>query len=81
MAHPAGGHIDALRVRTFADNEYRIAARHYVLAGGGIEIPRLLLASNRVLAAGIGNQHNNVGHYFQEHIRIFDRYRLPAGDQ
>jgi len=39
----------------------RIDARAYVLAAGGIENARLLLASN------VGNQHDQVGRYFMEH--------------
>jgi choline dehydrogenase-like flavoprotein len=78
QVHPSGGHIEAVRVNTLGGNEYRLAARYHVLAGGGIEIPRLMLASNGVVEAGIGNQHDNVGRYFQEHPRVFDRYRLPA---
>ncbi|WP_265569644.1 FAD-dependent oxidoreductase [Sphingomicrobium nitratireducens] len=39
----------------------RIAARHVVLAAGGIENARLLLACN------LGNRHDQVGRYFMEH--------------
>jgi choline dehydrogenase-like flavoprotein len=66
-------------VKTFAGNSYRVNARLFVLAGGGIEIPRLLLASNDVMKAGIGNAYDNVGRYFQEHPRIIDCYELPEG--
>ena len=38
------------------------------MATGGIEIPRLLLASNDVNPAGVGNAHGNVGRYYQCHI-------------
>ncbi|MEX1294898.1 MAG: GMC oxidoreductase, partial [Candidatus Limnocylindrales bacterium] len=77
VPHPDGRHIEAVEVSTFDGNEYRIGARHFVLAGGGIEVPRLMLASNRVVSVGIGNEHDNVGRYFQEHVRVKDRYRLP----
>ena len=79
QAHPAGRHIEGAHVTTVAGNHFQIIARHYVLAGGGIENPRLLLASNDVLATGIGNAHDNVGRYFQEHPRMTDRYRVPVG--
>ncbi|MCW3837116.1 GMC oxidoreductase [Sphingomonas canadensis] len=45
----------------------RIQARRYVLAAGGLEVPRLLLASNHVRQAGIGNAHDLVGRYFSTH--------------
>ena len=42
-------------------------ARAYVLACGGLENPRLLLASNRQVNAGLGNQRDWVGRCFMEH--------------
>ena len=39
----------------------------FVLAAGGIENPRLLLASNAVIPDGLGNQGGAVGRYFMEH--------------
>jgi choline dehydrogenase-like flavoprotein len=44
-----------------------IRARAFVLCGGGIENPRLLLASNSVMPTGIGNAHDLVGRFFQDH--------------
>jgi choline dehydrogenase-like flavoprotein len=44
-----------------------VKARRYVLACGGIENPRLLLASNQVEKAGIGNGRDLVGRFFMEH--------------
>lgn len=77
--YPDGKRVEGLHVRCLGGNSYRIVARHYVLAGGGVEIPRLLLASNDVAIPGIGNQHDNVGRYFQEHPRARDRYKIPTG--
>jgi choline dehydrogenase-like flavoprotein len=73
----AGGHIDGLKVRCFGGNQYRVVARTYVVAGGGIENARLLMTSNAVQKEGIGNQHDLVGRYFQEHPRAFGRYLVP----
>ncbi|MEM6587116.1 MAG: GMC family oxidoreductase [Pseudomonadota bacterium] len=44
-----------------------IRARRFVLACGGNENARLLLASNGQIEAGIGNQNDQVGRYFMEH--------------
>ena len=42
-------------------------ARAYVLAAGGLENPRILLASDSVVPAGVGNGHDLVGRFFMEH--------------
>ena len=39
-------------------------ARHFVLAAGGLENPRLLLASTSRFPHGVGNQNDLVGRYF-----------------
>ncbi|HEY0647219.1 GMC family oxidoreductase [Phenylobacterium sp.] len=44
-----------------------VRARAVMLAAGGLENPRLLLASNEVARHGIGNDHDQVGRYFMEH--------------
>ena len=48
---------------------HRISANYFVLACGGLENPRLLLASRRKSAAGIGNEHDLVGRYYMQHPR------------
>jgi len=77
--HADGGHVAGVSLRCIGGNRYRIVAKQYVLAGGGIEIPRLLLASNDVATAGVGNLHDHVGRYFQEHLRAIDRYEIAKG--
>jgi choline dehydrogenase-like flavoprotein len=51
---PGGRQTLGLRVKHRSGREYRISARHYVLAAGGIEIARLLLASSQTEFAGAG---------------------------
>lgn len=77
--HRDGAHIDGIDVGCLSGNSYRVEAKTYVLAGGGIENARMLLVSNDVAANGIGNDHDLVGRYFQEHPRMEDRYLLPVG--
>ncbi len=66
-AAPDARSVSAVLVGTFAGNRFQVAARHYVLAAGGIENARLLLLSNDVAPRGLGNDHDVVGRYFMEH--------------
>lgn len=59
--------IDHVDVRSLQGVRARVTARHYVLACGGIENARLLLAGDDVEKRGIGNAHDQVGRYFMEH--------------
>jgi choline dehydrogenase-like flavoprotein len=66
----AGTEVTGLRVTTLGGPSFRVRARRYILATGAIENPRLLLLSNRVQPAGVGNTHDLVGRYFMEHPHI-----------
>ena len=46
---------------------FTVKPRLVVLAAGAMENARLLLASNDVIAAGIGNQNDLVGRFFADH--------------
>jgi len=59
--------VERLDIRTPSGRSIDIRARHYLLAAGGIENPRILLASNSVAANGIGNAYDLVGRFFMEH--------------
>jgi choline dehydrogenase-like flavoprotein len=50
---------------------FAVRARAVVLACGGLEVPRLLLASNRTVPQGLGNLHDVVGRYFMEHPHLY----------
>jgi choline dehydrogenase-like flavoprotein len=56
-----------VRVATLNGNVFFVSARVFILAAGGIENARLLLASNRTQAAGLGNRYDLVGRFFMEH--------------
>ncbi|HUG47765.1 MAG TPA: GMC family oxidoreductase [Candidatus Limnocylindria bacterium] len=59
-----------VRVGTLEGARFSVAARAFVLATGGIENARLLLASNGQNPAGVGNDHDLVGRFFGEHPRF-----------
>ena len=62
-----GRSISRVDLRDVYGRRATVAAGHVVLALGGIENARLLLASNDVAANGIGNDRDQVGRYFMEH--------------
>lgn len=62
-----GEGIEHVEVRSLSGQTARIKARHYVLACGAIENVRLMLASDDVVAGGIGNGCDQLGRYFMEH--------------
>lgn len=63
-----GAAIDHVAVATLAGNHFIVAARYVILATGGLEVPRLLLASRDVHPEGIGNAHDLVGRYYMRHL-------------
>ena len=64
---PSAQTVRALDVRCLQGPSFGVVAKRYVLATGGLENPRLLLASNDVEPRGVGNRHDLVGRYFMEH--------------
>ena len=64
--------IARARVACLDGNAFTVKARTFVLATGGIENARLLLAS------GLGNQHDLVGRYFMDHPHVVAGAFLPS---
>ncbi len=62
--------LQELRVRTLDGKKHRARARNYVMACGAIQNARLLLVSNQQASGGIGNDNDQVGRHFMEHIEI-----------
>ena len=69
LAEPHGP-VAGFEVVDRAGQRARVQARAYVLALGGIENARMLLASDRDAPGGIGNRHDLVGRYFTEHTAL-----------
>jgi choline dehydrogenase-like flavoprotein len=66
----AGTTVTGVAVALLSGGRFTVAARQVVLAAGGLENPRLLLASTSRFPQGVGNQHDVVGRYFLEHPRF-----------
>jgi choline dehydrogenase-like flavoprotein len=62
--------VTGFRIMALDGRSTRVRAKAYVLALGGIENPRLLMVSNRVIPSGLGNQNDLVGRFFMEHLDI-----------
>jgi choline dehydrogenase-like flavoprotein len=71
--------IDEVTVRVEAGKAFRLKARAYVLAAGGIENARLLLLSRKTHTAGLGNTHDLVGRFFMERLSIRSGVIVPTG--
>lgn len=77
--------VEHLAIRTLEGHRHTVKARYFVVATGGLENARMLLLSNDVMPAGLGNQNDLVGRFFMEHphvsgfgdIVVGDRARVP----
>jgi choline dehydrogenase-like flavoprotein len=65
-----GNRVSAALISNYAGKRFRFEADHFVLAAGTIETSRLLLASRSILPAGLGNEHDQVGRYFFDHLSV-----------
>jgi choline dehydrogenase-like flavoprotein len=71
--------VEACIARTLGGKAIRFIAKRFVVACGGLETARLLLASRSVAPNGIGNDHDTVGRYYMDHPRaVYGRVRLST---
>ena len=59
--------IEKIEVQNYKKGLFDVTAKRFVLAAGGIEIPRLLLNFNKQLSKGIGNENDLLGRFFSDH--------------
>lgn len=74
-----GGAISLVRARTRSDADLTVRARLVVLACGGLDNPRLLLANRDRWPAGLGNANDLVGRFFMERLTARGAVFLPSG--
>ena len=72
----SGRTVTRVEVATTASARFTVRAGAFVLATGGIENARLLLASDGVVRGGIGNAQDLVGRTFMEHLYLDDAARI-----
>ncbi len=63
--------VASFRCRTLNGGAFSVEAGRYVLALGGIENARVLLASRGQQREGVANGHDVVGRYFMEHPHYY----------
>ena len=71
LVEPGVDRLDRVECAAFDGPRFSVTAGRFVLATGGIENPRLLLASNAQRPEGVGNQADLVGRYFMEHPHFY----------
>jgi choline dehydrogenase-like flavoprotein len=62
--------IEEVTVKNHAGKTHRVKAKYFVLACCSIQNARLLLAANSQAPNGLGNDNDNVGRYFMEHLEL-----------
>ena len=65
-----GNAVKELTVKNHAGKTHKVKARLYILACCSIQNARILLASNKQIPSGLGNQNDLVGRFFMEHLEI-----------
>jgi choline dehydrogenase-like flavoprotein len=73
----SGKRITKVRFGNLDGKSFSVSAKVFVLAGGGFQNARLLLASNQQQPAGLGNYHDVVGRYYHDHPQILGSYFKP----
>ena len=72
-------HAHSVVFRSLDRRTFTLHARYFVLSAGGLEVPRLLLASNGQIPRGIGNGRDLVGRFFMDHPKDMRGQLLPGG--
>lgn len=70
--------IDHVLATAGNPHRFKVDAKIFVVAAGGIEGPRLLLLSRSRSPRGVGNAADLVGRYFMEHPRVGRGFVAPA---
>lgn len=72
--------VTELKLKSLDGKTMIVRPKVAVLACGGIENARLLLASNKIMTSGIGNMNDLVGRFFMEHPNALIAYGVPLTD-
>lgn len=70
--------VTSVRLEDRDGRRCEVRADRFVLATGGMEAPRLLLASDHQVPGGIGNAHDLVGRFFMDHPKYMKAVLRPG---
>jgi len=62
--------VKELTVKNYTGKTHTVRAKVFILACCSIQNARILLASNKQMPLGLGNQNDVVGRFFMEHLEI-----------
>jgi choline dehydrogenase-like flavoprotein len=78
ILHPDLRTVRHIEAASRGGGKFRVRARNFVLAAGGLEVPRLLLAGRRQMPCGIGNGSDLVGRFYMCHLAGTVGHFVPA---
>lgn len=79
LATDDGRRVRTVEARTLNGSSIDVVAPAVVLATGGIENARILLASTDADPAGLGNATDQVGRHFAEHLQVYAGFGVANG--
>lgn len=62
--------VKSIEIKNYGGKKHIVKAKYFILSCGAIQNARLLMASRNQNPNGVGNEHDNVGRYFMEHIEV-----------
>ncbi len=77
----SGKAVTSVKIAAPGGKEAWVHAKVFVLATGGFQNARLLLAANHQQPAGLGNQYDVVGRYYHDHPQAVGGYFIPKSRQ
>lgn len=77
----ASDDVSRFECATLEGRSFQVEAARFVLALGGIENARVLLASNRQRAEGVANGAGLVGRYFMEHPHYYNSVHVCSSKE
>ena len=69
-ANQTNSKIREVEIKNGVGKSHIVRANQFILACGAIQNARILLASNKQMSKGIGNENDLVGRYFMEHFEL-----------